>query len=394
MKKLKDRWLLTNAGLVLISGLAGLSGYVFNLLISRLWDVLTLGGIIGVLGAVAFLGLPATLMILPVAQWSIRSAAWRKKLPQYQLATFLAGLLLLGLLLLLEPLWAQRIAVPPDWRLPLYLWLLPAYLFAFNTGVFLGRRAYWMMGIVSGIPQIGKPVLLSLGFLWEPLTHTSASALWIAAAAQWAGTLIGAAGVYRIRQTDVNRDLPASLWATGWVSVATHAWITWDSAVAYMVLSAGGLSVYGVVSTLGKTPFYLANHVSNIGISEEGWGMNRKRATQWMIVGVGLLVAIGFLAIGPFLMRLFGLTRGLPALLVYTLANTILALIYFNTGADAQEGKHTWYPVGLSLAAWTLWAAAARPDETEFMFGIGLFLLLALLGGWGLKELYRRRERS
>lgn len=367
-----------------VAACAGVSGYVFNALVARTWGAPLLGGLLATVGALAVVGLPASLITLPSGRWAAQTAGWRARLPVLQGIALLVGLSIALVIWLASKSAAVEIHVPDrHWWLPLIVWMVPLYLGSFNHGVLLGRRAYDALAAVVAVPGIGKLAILAadLGLGGR----VPASSVWAIAIAGWLATILGVILVYRSGEPS-DRVVPfVGLWASGWVTAVTQAWTSWDVAVAGIILPGPQLAIYAVVATVGKVPYHLTTLITNVGIGETGWGKGWRNGVRLLIVAIGVATLMGVAAMGRWLIVFFGLQGGMAALLVYVVVSTMLALAFFETGCDAQVGRHTWWPLAAALVVWTMWAIGRHPTVLSLIAGLGVSLLAAVVGVWAVR---------
>ncbi|MFB9326947.1 hypothetical protein ACFFSY_13550 [Paenibacillus aurantiacus] len=356
-----------------------MSGYVYNLIVTNVWDASFLSQILGLIGVFSLFILPASLVILPAARWSIQTPGWQRKSRPIQIVFLSAGTILAVAMYLTRSLWEHLVFIPDGWFMPLLLWIVPSYLLSFNTGLLMGQRAYWSMGFVSAIPQIGRPLLLAIALLLG-MSGSPMVALWVLVAAVWLGTVYGSVRIAQLHHRQESAvSLPVSLGATGMSSLVVNIWLTWDIAVAYLVLEPEQMAVYSIVSSLGKMPFYLASHVANMGINESAVKGIKVFKVNFLILLIGIVCSLGAVICGDFLMGMFKVSTDISVFIWYLIANTVLAMVYFIIGIEAQSGRHMWISTGVCAAVWTAYSLARKPDLNELIIALFVALLLSLV---------------
>lgn len=385
---LESRLLKTSLLMVTLSALAGLAGYIFNIIVARLWGAPILGHLLGILGFASVVGLPASFMVLPVARWAAQTASWHRRLPALQLVMLIPGIATDGIIWSYSHNLGDWFHIPTrSWWLPMFAYLVLGYIGLFNIGVLLGRRAYGAMTAATVLPTLGKlgflGLWLGLGFMGRPI-----DALWAVVLAGWAGVMLSTLLVYVTAQ-HVDRSVPReTVWASAWVGAVVNAWLNWDVVLGSVVLSTGNLAIYAAGATVGKVPFHLTSLVANMGVGEEGWGYKRRNNFRNIIIVIGVVSLFIVLFGGYWILGLFRIHSGNMAVIGYLAANTLLALAYYEAGADAQAGRHTWLPLALGLVLWSGMAWLTHPDATVLSLELAAVLLLSY-GGIVMKKKVR-----
>ncbi len=366
--------------MVILSASAGLAAYVFNIIVGRMWGASLLGHMLGIIGFASVLILPASFLTFPVARWAAQTMDWRRRLPIFQAAMLAPGTVTAAVVWLFHSYLGNVLHIPSQsWWVPIVLFLAPSYVGLVNLGVLMGRRAYGSMGAIAIVPTLGKLIFLVIG-LWMGSIEGARDALWAMVLAGWVGALLGTFLTY-VAGDPTDRVVPSgTVWALAWTGIAVRAWLDWDVVIASAILSAGNIALYAAAATIGKIPFHLTSLVANTGIGEEGWGRQKRNGFRIVIILVGLATVVIILLGGHLVLALFRLSSGKAALIGYLTANTLLALAYYEVGADAQEGRHTWLPLAFGLVLWSVIAELSRPGA----IGLAAELVSVLLVSYGV----------
>ena len=358
---------------VLFSGIGGISGYLFNLLVARLFGPVLLGRLLAGLGAGSCAALPAALLVLPVARWTAQTADWRQRLPLIQAGAIGVGCLAAFGTLLFGIEGHVLRSVPNAMWIPLSLWVVPGYLSQINVGVLMGRRAYTAMVISSAAPLFAKLMFILPARVLGP---NDMSAAWAVATANWIGVGVGAWITYRAPRTFDAIAPPSSTWPSAWVGAMSSTWLTLDVTISSLILPPASLAIYATAATLGKTPYYLVGSLVNMGMGESAWRNGRPWVIRSMIIAVGSMCVAGGLVFGQGILRLFGLHHGVIPLIIFMIALTVFSWGYFEAGVAAQRGQHAWIPLGLALPVWAFLGLITHPQLIELCLELATILTI------------------
>ena len=371
--------------ILVISLASGILAYAFNLLVDSYYGPQNLAHVLAALGAVSTISLPASLVSLPVSTWSGLRPDWRRRLPLLQLAALAGGVVSAGLVVLL------RREFGGAWLLPLaVLVAIGSYLPAVNTGVLMGRASFVAAATVTMLPNLIRFAgLMVIGHRVGGILEV----FWTQGAGYLVAGIIGVLAPYWSREQSAVRSLQTTPWASGWVALAVTAWVAVDVLVATMSLGAQAAAGFAVVALLGKAPFYLAQPVVMMVISEEGWGHGRRGAGTLALAGIALAsVAVAFLA-GQLVLTFMRVNVPPYLLAAYFLGASALSASYLWSGADAQRARHRWWPLLLACLFWIGYAVTGQRTLTQLVlaYAIAQFAGLACVVGASLAERLRPR---
>ena len=358
-------WFRLGGLLVVLSGIAMVAGFVGSLITERFLGAPEYAAIAAALGLVSGLTLPAGLLVLPVAGWAAHGAHWRRRLPALQLA----GLVLGGGSVVAALSLIPHSAVP-SWVPLLVVLGGAAYVSGVSTGVLLGRQAFLLLNAIGTGPNVlravGLGVLLLLGLLRVP-------ALIIATymVGSGASALLATCACYALPDSrgGLSGTNHRGTWASAWVALMVTLWGGLDVTIAYHVLPAVQAGQYAVLALIAKTPLYIGSVLANMSIGEAAWGTTTMRNALLAIGMVGLLGALGTLAVGGRLLLLARVTPDTSDLLVMMIGNTALCVVYLVAGVGAQRGAHGWWVGMLGFLCWTTLALSPWVSLNRLAWG-------------------------
>lgn len=367
-------------GLTIVSGLAG---YVSNVLIANVWGAITYGHILAYIATISLLTIPATLITLPLSKWAgetegRRSVDLRVLLAAVGVAAFVE-VVGLGMtradLHLLPP-------GSPGWTTPLMIWIPSVYLNSTMTGLALGRANYRGIQVLGAAPALFRLLLLVLGVhFWA--NAGSSVALWALAAGNWIAVslflpMLGYRGV------GAGGSKERSWSAAALTALTVSVWLQWDLVVADKVLSAIQLSIFAAAATLGKIPYHVTSVVSNVSINASKKGGKVVTTTVLLIIASGIVYMSGLALTSHVVLALFHLQTGIGVVIVYSCAAMLLGISYLASGLAGHNGYHAWWPMFLSLGAWT-WVALYRDTSaTTLAWELLAATALGLVGVVGM----------
>lgn len=365
-----------------LSASAGLSSYLFSLLVDRAYGADVLAHVLRLFSATSAITLPSALVLLPVAAWASHAPALRRRLPALQAAALSLGAASFGLFALFDR------QVPAAWLGGLgLLAMFSSYLLYLGGGVLCGRGAFIAFGAVTALPTVGRLVLL-VGVL--ALHGSVAGALWGTGLAAVAAAAVATVLSYRVPvPAAASPAEPGATWASALVALAVTAWLSSDIVFGSVGLAPGAASLFAVIALLGKTPYWLAQPLATKAIAQESLGTGRGSAMAWEIFAIGLSSLAGGIVLGRFVLSVMQVpASGLLSLLAYFAGSTLLARAYVGAGSAAQHGRHQWWPL---LSAFALFALLALVWRTG-VFGLALRYGLTLGGATVVQVVLERRD--
>lgn len=365
-----------------LSASAGLSSYLFSLLVDRAYGADVLAHVLRLISATSAITLPSALVLLPVAAWAGHSAGLRRRLPALQVAALLLGAASVGLFALFDR------QVPAAWFGGLgLLAMFSSYLLYLGGGVLCGRGAFIAFGAVTALPTVGRLALL-LGVL--AVHGTVAEALWGTGLAAVAAGAIATVLSYRVPAPAATPAAePGATWASALVALAVTAWLSSDIVFGSVGLAPAAAALFAVIALLGKTPYWLSQPLATKAIAQESLGTGRGSAMAWEIFAIGLGAVAGGVLLGRFVLSVMQVpASGLLSLLAYFAGSTLLARAYVGAGSAAQHGRHQWWPLLLAFALFAVLALAWRTG----VFGLSLRYCLALGAATAVQVALERRD--
>lgn len=364
---------------IAISGLAGISGFVFNGLVARIWSPLTLGYVLSAIGLFSAIGIVANMLVLPVARWSAQTPHWNKNVGRRTGLLLAVGMMAGILILLIGRLTLPTI--PVGWLITLAMWAVPTPLLAMNTGILLGRRDYKGTTLIASWPAIFRPILLYtmvvLGF------HDAIDAILSTTLSQWMASILSIYAIKSREHSNTRDEIPSqSLWISGWVSLSAGLWINLTVVIAQIALSRHALAIFAVCAMLAKIPYHLSTFVRHIDITESNWTTTSLTPSRILIVGLGSIMSLTFYLLSPSINGYFHIHAPPTILIPAGLAMTVIAWIYLETGLDAQKNLHTWWPLAVGWIVWIGLALLTRSltAMVDTQLAITLLSLAASLG--------------
>jgi len=363
-----------------LSMAAGMSSYVFSLLVDRAFGAAVLAHVLRLVSASSAVTLPSALVLLPVAAWATHTAHIRPRLPWLQVVALVLGAASFAAMAL------PALHVPPAW-LP-GLGLLAAgssYLLYLGSGVLCGRGAFIGYGVVTAMPTVGR-VLVLAGVL---AAHgTVVEAMWGVGLAAFAASALATILSYRMPEGSGDRPVAGATWASAFVALSVTAWLSCDIFFGSVGVGPASASLFAVIALLGKTPYWLAQPLATKAIAEQGLGRGGGASMSWEIFAIGGAGIVGGAVLGPTVLHLMQVPRsGLLSLLLYFAGSTLLCRAYVSAGSAAQRGQHQWWPL---LAAFALYVVLAFVQPTTVL-GLSARFCLGITAAAGVQAWLERR---
>ncbi len=362
-------------GLFALSASAGLSSYVFSLLLDRMYGPLVLAHVLRLISATSAVTLPSAVVLLPIAAWAAHAPDLRRRLGRLQVGALLLGGASVGLFAVVDQ------HVPAAWLPGLaLLTAFASYPLYLGSGVLCGRGAFIAFGAVAAVPTVGR-LLALLGVL--ALHGTVVQVVWGVGVAALAAGVLATVAAHAVRDAGAvaTPAAPGATWASALVALAVTAWLQSDIVFGSLRLAPQAASLFAVIALLGKTPYWLAQPLATKAIAQESLGRARGTTMAWEIYAIGGASLLGGVVLGA---RVLGLMQvpasGLLPLLAYFVGATLLARAYVGAGAAAQHGRHQWWPLLATFAIYALLAALWPTGVLglALRFALGITLALAL----------------
>lgn len=354
--------------LLTIALLSGVFAYGFNFAVDAYYGPESLTRILAAFGGVSTISLPAALVTLPVSTWSGQRPDWRRRLPTVQLCALAIGAASAFAVLPIRGTFAE------SWFWPLTLMVaFGSYLPAVNAGTLIGRNAFVSAAAIMLVPNF----LRLVGVFWLGNRIDVSLVVWVQAVSFVVTALVGSALPYLTREPSAVRPVSAKAWASGWVALATTAWLATDVLAATIRLGADEAAGFAVVALLGKAPYYLAQPLVTKSVSEEGWGTRTRLTASVAVAAIAAASILVSLVAGRWMLHLMHVHVPAVLLALFFTGTSALNLSYLWTGADAQRAEHHWWPVLAASLVWVLLTLLVLHSVTAFVVAYTLLQLAA-----------------